>query len=250
MREPNLDAAIECLSLADIVEELSKNKSGAGEELAQILFFCQQEKIPTFIDAIRGLPEEKKERILNSLFNLYPMTRLVIFEFLRRHDTEPADFLRTFDVDNQLLKQIKKTLLEIKNKSTASNHSVNEYKEEIDELDKIIQEKKEEMDQLRESEGDYQDKKHERDAICREVEELKREIQEGELDKEIEELEREKRQLEARKAEDTKRFNQLKKEIQLIRDTLQDTKKSSEDKDYQGALKALERCIKQITKEG
>lgn len=248
MREPNLDSAIGCLSAADVMEELFKNKKGAEEELAQILFFCRKENIPTFIDAITKIPEEKKKSVLNSIFNLYPMTKWVVLDLLQKHETEPADFLSIFDIDNQLIDKIKETLKEITKKSTANNLSVNEYKSKIENVDKEISDLDGKMKELEKLEDDYQKKVAQIEEKRGEVEKLKKDIQEGGLGKKIKELECEKKKLESKKKANEKRYNQLGGEIEAIQESLQN-ENSVGDKGYQDALKALERCVKKINKE-
>lgn len=258
MKEPSLEVVLECLAdvgycfkgenTNNVVSNFFEKRKDVSGELEQLLFFCRAEQASTFQNAVRQIKDDSvKQRIVSALVMMYPITKNVILEMLRKADINPAEYLEVFDFDSILLKSIKESFDKVVKSSAASNVNANRYAKDLENLEKEIASLNQQRDKMAVNIKDYKEKQKEKDALEREIREIENLEKTGGIDAELEALQMQKRGLEKQKKEKDDEKRRLKKEISKLNTSLQSSKDKDESEPFQNALKALEECVKTLS---
>lgn len=256
MKEPNLEAVLECLSdlgyeyedadeESDVLDAIFEKRKNIDVDLQQILYFCRKERAATFENAISQLRDERyKQRVISSVISMYPITKNVIIKMLKKADITPADYLEIVDFDSTLLKNIKDSLSKITQNSSANNYSANKYFSELEKIEKDIASLNMQRDEMTKNIKDYSKKIAEKAKLEKEISEIENLQKSGGIEFEIDELKIKKNNLEKQKKIKEKEKRCLEQEINVLVDYLKSNEDKCENKEYSAALRALQNCIK------
>jgi len=263
MKEPNLEGMIEFLSeIGDAVEKTEKaemdredsivvNVFNSGrdniKEVEQVIYFSCKERACSTQDEISRMSDvEKKTKVIKALIWLYPLSKNLVIEMIKKADFNPETFLKVYDVNCELLGYIKRNIDFVKSNSISSQHSVNEYTEKLNRLQKEVEKLKKERQSLEESIDGYREKSKEKEELEKAIEELQR-IKDSGIDKEIDSLKFEMNRLESEIEDKQKRKDDLENEIDRIKDELHKYE-SGMPEEYQEALNCLQKCMEELSK--
>ena len=258
MKEPSLEVLLECLADVGycfknegentVVNDFFEKRKDVSSELEQLLFFCTTERASTFQNAISQIQDDSvKQRIISVLITMYPITKNVILEMLKKADMNPAEYLEIFDFNSILLKSIKESFDKVVKSSAASNVNANRYVKDLENLEKEIVLLNRQRDQMAANIKDYKEKQKEKEMLEIEIREIENLEKTGGIDTEIENLQIQKRGLEKQRKEKEDEKKKLKKEISRLNTSLQSSKDKDENEQFQNALKALEECMKALS---
>ncbi len=257
MKEPNLDGMIDFLLeigsiqdefLIDRLLDLEKNGGrNISMELEQLLYFCRSEQASTVENAIAKIVDkEKSSDVLFALVSLYPITRSIVIQMLKKADVAPSDILKLYDIDNNVLETIHGNINLIKESSKTNNLNVNKYEGQISILRGEINQLGADRERLKSSIEGYAELINRKTTLESEIDELNR-MKASDIEQEIRKLKNQKIDLEGEIEERKKEKERLTNEIEKIKTEL-DKSPNSKSGECKQALNALQNCIKKITK--
>ena len=147
MKEPNLNAMLDFLF--DLGKELEKDNNDSAvynvyevvskmqgrdveKEIAQLLYFCSEERAATVENELSQVEDpQKQNNIFMAIVTLYPLTKNIVVQLLKKADVQPSDFLNIYDNNSELLKIIKTNVKWVKDNSAYTNVDVNHYNEQL-----------------------------------------------------------------------------------------------------------------------
>lgn len=227
----------------DAIEYLFQNEDN---KLQQLLYYCKEEQAATVENAISSCTGDERKRIQSALIAMYPITKNVVLQMLRRASIGPKDCLEIIDFEGELVEAIKNLLEKITGSSSARNSYITEYSENLSKLDREINELQGQRQKIIDTIDDYEKKEKEKNELEREIKILE---ENKDIEKEIEKLKQKKNELEAKKQRDEEEKNKLCGEIEKLTESLEDSPKDSSgtsDKEYQEALQALRACVSKL----
>jgi len=257
MKEPNLEGMIEYLSeIGDIVAKnkddsiatiMMNNERDISKEVQQIVYFaCKERACSTQDEISRMSNKDKEKKVICALISLYPLTKSLIIEMVKKADLTPLDFLKIYDVNCELLRSIKSNIELVKKNSRFSQADVNNYANQMTRLQDEVEELERTRNDLEESIEGYKEKITEKSKLEKEINELER-IKESGIDKELDLLTIERNRLEAEKNEKQQSKNKLKDEIEKLTEELNEVTIGAPE-GYQEALNCLQRCMEKLSK--
>ena len=256
MKEPNLEGMIEYLS--EIGKNLGQKEDDSiatimmdscrdvSKEVQQIIYFtCKDRACSTQDEISRISNKDRQKNVFSAVIALYPLTKSLIIEMIKKADVTPVEFLEIYDANGELLNTIKTNIELIKNSSKHSQVDVNNYFNQMEKLQKEVAELEKTRSDLEQSIEGYKENIKTRNKLKKEIEELEK-MKEAGIDKEIELLTIEKNRLEVEKKEKQQSKNKLKKEIEKVTEELE-TITDNVPKGYQDALDNLQKCMKELS---
>ncbi len=220
MREPNLKELMESLATEDFIENIFRYQETADTEIAQLLYFMQEEQTAAVYAEICQMDESVKNRVLASLSGLYPLSKHIIFYLLAKLEETPQDFLKIYDMDKTLLHSIQCTLSGMRDNSNAVSLLFNRYLDEIEAENTYIQKLKYEMEELYHVSVQLKEKRKEKQRLKKELDELSDELKSGNLDAEIKELQEKITELNSKKEARSRQKEKLDKELDELEKAL------------------------------
>ena len=257
MKEPNLEAMLDFLidlgnsignsTKSNIYEILTEQGRDVTKEISQVIYFSSEERVATVENEVAQLDDaEKKSSVFIAIMALYPLTKNVVIQLLKKADVKPSDYLLYYDNTAFLLGIMKDNIDNVKNSSQYSNVAVNNYSSQLDKLQNDICKLEKTRERLENSIEGYKEKSDIKEELVKEIEELER-IKDSGIDKEIENLQNEKKRLENEKEEKDRRKIRLKDEINNLMDELSQSS-TDKNKKYQEALNCLQKCMAELAK--
>ncbi len=245
MREPNLKELLESLASETFMEEVFMNGRDADTEITQLLYFMQEKQTAALYKEIMQMPDTKKRNVIDSLIQLYPLSKNIIFVLLRKREAVPIDFLQIYDVDCTMLNNIKNTLKAIKDNSVSTSITYKRYLSDVEEESNKIESLRSEIERLNELSKEANLKRKTREQLQEELEELKRDYESGGLENDIEALKEEIKELKSQKEKNIEKKKQLDQELNEIKESLRHEEDDVTRK-YIRVYSDLEKCIKSI----
>lgn len=249
MREPNMKELMESLATEDFIEKVFKYHGTAETEIAQLLYFMQEEQTAALYAEICQMDEEGKKRVLASLTGLYPLSRHIIFHLLAKLEETPLDFLNIYDMDKALLQAIQRTLSGIRDNSNAVSLLFNKYLHEIEKENAYIQKYRNEIIELREVSIQVRERREKKQRLKAELDELSQELKSGNLDAEIKELQEKITELSLKKEQRSSQKKKLDKELKELQEALINEENESARK-HKRTLFNIYNILKNFKEEG
>lgn len=206
-REPKLESFFE-----NLVDENFSVKEYATDrdDLAELLYYADKDNSRQVLDEILEKDEKIREKIVENLTKLYPLTQDIIFEILKEFQKSDTMFLNGFDPEDRVLKHLNSVLKDVKEKRINLTKKVDDYNSKIEKL-------KNNMSELEDKRSEFNDKIKEKEELEARIEILKKETTEGALNSEVESLEIEEKNLQNQKRRLEEKREQLHKIIDDIK---------------------------------
>lgn len=210
MSEPQLDRLFAQLGAPGFrLETLSQDK----EFLENLVWYCCDERrAASTLEKLNQENPERKKRILTRFGALYPLTRLILLQALKKVDYADEYFCLGSDPDKTVLGAIRNILAELGRNSRLTSHTLN-YKEEVERLEKEV----ERLKPLQEEKAQCEQKLLDLKALANR-QELENEI--GRLNDEIKNFENSTENLRLDRDEAFRRREELRAEEERIKNEL------------------------------
>ena len=217
--EPHIEHFFATLADADFSIDKVIGDDGNIELLPELLWYMKRSRAEQVCDELNDLSDEQRELVIQSLASLYPLSRELLARVLLDVRGGDANFIKGFDRSQQFCRSLKETLAFIESESGGSTRLFDNYKHDVDQLEK-------KANDLRARGEQFKDLQSRKATLEAEVERLQSELSKEKLEHDIDALRDEERRLRAQIREHEESFGKQQKIVNDVKNELKRSEKT------------------------